>query len=45
MKLSQHTETIAERVACAKPGRALLLKLCTAVLCLVGAAEIRNSTF
>lgn len=40
MKLSQHTETIAERVACAKPGRVLLLKVCTVALCLVGAAAI-----
>ncbi|MGM9537717.1 MAG: hypothetical protein ACI3VN_05245 [Candidatus Onthomonas sp.] len=40
MKLSQHTEAIAERVVCAKPGRVLLLKLCTAVLCLVGVAAV-----
>lgn len=40
MKRSQYKETIAERVACAKPGRVLLLKVCIAVLCLVGAGAI-----
>lgn len=40
MKLSQHTETIAERVACVKPGRTLLLKVCIAVIALIGVVAI-----
>lgn len=40
MKLSQHTETIAERVACVKPGRTLLLKLCIAVVALIGIVAV-----
>lgn len=38
--LPQHTELIPERVACAKPGRSLLLKGCVAVLALIGVVAV-----
>lgn len=36
MKNAQHTETIVERVACVKPGRTGLLKVCVGAVVLIG---------
>lgn len=40
MKIPDYTATIQEPVVCVRPGRLPLLKLCIAVLCVIGAAAI-----
>ncbi|MCD8382173.1 MAG: hypothetical protein LUC30_04555 [Clostridiales bacterium] len=40
MKIADYTMTIQEPVACVKPGRTALLKLCVALLCVVGAVVV-----
>lgn len=40
MKIAQYSLTISEPVACVKPGRTVLLKVCVLVLCLIGVVAV-----